>query len=1167
MDAENLFRLKHEFRSLANLEHENFVRFGELASEGSQLYFTMERVYGPDFLRYVRPHDVRANGSDTEIRAHGMPGVDEQRLRPALAQLVESLAALHEAGQIHRDVKPSNVLVTPEGRVVLLDFGVTTGFGTSEGIIGTPAYMAPEQILGEELTPATDWYAVGAMLYASLSGEVPFEGEVAEILQAKLDEDVRSKLGADTPDDLRLLCLALLERDASARPGIDEIRERLGLSRPVAQVREVFVGREQELRLLREGLARARTSTQSIVVCGEAGMGKSALVERFLSELRNEAIVLRGRCYEQESVPFGGVDSLVDALSEYLLGLSSSDVDRLLTGGVANVARVFPVLCRVRQVAAQRVDGPILNAATLRDQAFGELVRLVATLGRARMLVLFLDDLQWIDPDSLALIRQILQAKTLRCLFVSTMRTESAARPDLAALLDGFQRVEVSRLSSDESLDVCRALATLQGEMREAVLREAGGHPLFLAELLRSARAGKLEQHASARLQDVLWDRISERDVLERQFLEMAALAGTPTPYVVLAQAAGLDLGECATRLAGLRAAQLVRVSRVDEERCVEPYHDRVREAVMERLRDRGEAHVARLHRALGRALRAATPEPKLASRIFTIVQHLNVARGQVELDGEKRELAELNLAASRQAYLATAFERAREYACIGLEQLGTDGWSRAYPLCRDLHLVRMEAECVEGHRDAARASFDAARVRMQDPEEKAGLYASWIGFETTSGRFFQALDAGREVLQELGAKLPAPARKIDILAEYAKARWAQRGRSADALASLPESHDPVMQGVLQILSALSPPAYFVEPDLLPWLMLRMARMTFKAGVSRWSSTGMVGYGMVLSGAFGKYEEGAAFGRLGMMLADRFENPRMRPEAYFVNGNFLLPWVRPYREAFECLQRAFELAGKYGVTKDEMYAGVQQTSLLYLQGADLRAVKERGAWGREMALQRSSEHLASLADLLMRYAHSLRGEAPGMDDPSLARSPQAEFVRHLVRADLAYLAGDLEGAEQDLSRASKLQETVFSMAYLVDLRLLDVMVAARRCDDASIVERSRRMATIGLNVRALAGWAKSCPANFEPHALLARAELLRVSGRGRAAAAAYDDAAAAARASGSAKREALAYELAMKHSHARGDQAGASRYRTLAVAAYRRWGATTKAQALDAGRA
>jgi predicted ATPase len=1160
MDAENVFRLKHEFRSLANLEHDTFVHLGELANTGDRLHFTMERVYGTDFLAYVRPRSPRPGAPS----GAGAPTFDEDRLRHALAQLVEGLAALHEAGQIHRDVKPPNVLVTHEGRVVLLDFGMTRGFGTSEGFLGTPLYMAPEQISEGELTPATDWYAVGTMLYEALAGEHPFHGRTALVMQAKVLAEGAPSRAIPGPDNLRSLCVALLRREPEARPGIDEIRARLGLARPAGSMREVFVGRERELALLREALVGSRASTRSVVVCGEAGMGKSALAGRFLSELGNDAVVLRGRCYEQETVPFGGVDGLIDALSEYLLALPDDAVDRLVAGGVSNAARVFPVLRRVPLVDAQHSDGPVLNAANLRDLAFGEIVSMVAALGRSGTLVLFLDDLQWLDEGSLTLVRRLLQSTSTHHLFVATLRAGIAVSPDLAALVDGLQRIDVSRLSNDESRDMCRALETLEGDACEAVLREAGGHPLFLAELLRSARAGKLEQHASARLEEVLWERVSERDPVERRFLEMTALAGAPMPYTVVARAAGLDLGECSTRLARLRAAQLVRVSRVDDERCVEPYHDRVREAVMEHLRRPAGAPVEGLHLSLGRALLEATSESKLASRVFAIVQHLNLGRRRMESEHERRKLAELNLAASRQAFLTTAFERAREYARIGLEAAGPDGWSRHYALCRDLHLVLMEAEYVEGHREPARAVFVAAKARLKDPEEMASLYASWIAFEATSGHFQGALRAGREVLAQHGTRLPVRTTKVHVLAEYARARWAQRGRSAETLESLPIARDPSRQAVVRVLTALVAPAYFAEGDLVPWLMLRMARTSMETGMSEWSSTAIAGYGMVLSDAFGKRAEGAAFGRLAVALADRFENPCLQAEAHYLNGALLMPWVQTFRAAIESLRRAFHVASKHGGTKDQIYAGSLEVSLLFSESADLRETQERAEWQREFALQRQSNHIGSQSDFVARHAASLRGEAHGLDDPGLQRMPETDFVYRFTRADLAYLAGDVAGAERHLIAAQREPDVMFSHPRVVDVCLLEVLIGARRCDGARAFERARRIAEIVLRSRRLDSWAASCPANFEAHALLARAELSRVLGRDRAAAALYDRAAISARAHGSAKREGLACELAMRHARARGDRACEAAYCALAIAAYRSWGATVKVRTLEA---
>ena len=309
-----LYYLKREFRSLADISHPNLARLYELFSVAGRWFFTMEFVDGVDFLSFVRcaprplgPAGTTSPNEATDLRTWGTAAPDQgtcegrsegtvsladtsafpsqsqpaavlsaeqlARLCAALRQLAEGVTALHRAGKLHRDIKPSNVLVTPEGRVVLLDFGLSMELDettTGQYVVGTAAYMSPEQGVAGPLSPSSDWYSVGVMLYEALTGGLPFQGQSLQVLLRKRETDppAPAELWAGVPGDLNALCMAVLQRHPAARPSEDEILRRLGDAGVDSTTKEVarrtpFVGREAEIRTLRDSLAAVRRGARN----------------------------------------------------------------------------------------------------------------------------------------------------------------------------------------------------------------------------------------------------------------------------------------------------------------------------------------------------------------------------------------------------------------------------------------------------------------------------------------------------------------------------------------------------------------------------------------------------------------------------------------------------------------------------------------------------------------------------------------------------------------------------------------------------------------------------------------------------------------------------------------------------------------------------------------
>ena len=477
--------------------------------------------------------------------------------------------------RLHRDIKPPNVMVTRSGRVVLLDFGLSKELNeradpeTTDGhIVGTVTYMAPEQAAGCPVTAAADWYAVGVMLYRTLTGRLPHAGKVIDILMEKqrTDPPRPAELCDDVPEDLDRLCMDLLRRDPDERPPGSEILCRLGgvaadSSRQAAAQRRTFVGRETQLAALRAAFADlCKGKTVSVFVHGRSGAGKSSLIERFLEGVteRGEAVILAGRCYEQESVAYKAVDTLIDSLSRYLRRLPRSEADALMPRDVATLAQVFPVSRRVESVAeAPRRAHAIPDQLELRRRAFAALRELFSRVGDRRPLVLAIDDLQWGDLDTRNCCRNCCARQIHRCsswlarIGANTRRSAHSwaccCNPRAMGLSP--REIALEPLTPAEARELALRLIGQDDPaavmLAETIVRESRGSPYFVYELVEFLREGGDLAEGSTASSDISLDNVLARRIRRladeaNQLLEVVALAGQPLRQAVACKAAGL---------------------------------------------------------------------------------------------------------------------------------------------------------------------------------------------------------------------------------------------------------------------------------------------------------------------------------------------------------------------------------------------------------------------------------------------------------------------------------------------------------------------------------------------------------------------------------------------------------------------------------------------------
>ncbi len=840
-----LYRFKREFRALADLSHPNLVTLHELYTVGDEWMFTMELVLGVGFHEWVRPrpaatlaatsgrglaYDETGPARPSGVSPLELGPLDVPRLREAMFQLADGLTALHGAGKLHRDVKPTNVLVERDGRLVVLDFGLVADVDSfhvdrthERAAVGTPAYMSPEQAADRPLTDASDWYSVGVMLYEALTARRPFEGSADAMLNRKQHADPPPpiKVAPGVPADLSALCMHLMQRDPMARPSGLAVLAALGRAPTAATTRILsqaahspFVGRAPQLTALRRAFADARHGCVATLVTGASGMGKTALVRAFLDELSvdGETVILEGRCYEREAVPFKALDGVIDGLTAYLVRLPRSDLDQLVPRDVAALVRLFPVIRRVPGLTGHGLPGQLPgDVVELRRRAFGALRTLLAEIAERHPVVIFIDDLQWGDADSASALAGLLQgADAPNLLVVASHRDADAdAAGEAASSLDRLRALEadVREIGVGKLPEVdARALWSALGRASDdAAVADAAGNPLLLAEIAQAHANGS--EHVKS-VDAAVRVRLGRLDADARALMHVVAVASRPLSATLLATAAGLIDADDA--LAALRSDRMVRLRGDTDHPVVEPFHDRIREAVVAGM-DRDE--VRHTHASIARALAAEdTGDREL------MVEHWMGA-------GEGGRASEYAVRAARDAEHRLAFHRAAELYALALMHGDLPLDVRVDVITRRADTLVAAGRLVE----AAVEYGSAASLALG--REKQTLRRKSVEQLLRAGHLERGLAAAEQLLQTIGCTLPHSWRRtlLALLVERARIRL----RGLDYVARAEADVEPERLDRLDVLWSVSSGFTFVNPVLGRVLQARLLRAALDAGEPR----------------------------------------------------------------------------------------------------------------------------------------------------------------------------------------------------------------------------------------------------------------------------------------------------------------------------------------------
>ncbi|MBL0171169.1 MAG: AAA family ATPase [Gemmatimonadaceae bacterium] len=869
--------------------------------------------------------------------------------RPDLLEVLEIGAGLatvmgqvHARRIIHKNLSPHSVWYDQSrSEIRLTDFSIAgriadDGYqiplaGHIEGLL---THIAPEQTgrLVRVVDHRADHYAIGIILYQLLTGRLPFSSvDPLQIVHAhlariptaphELDAAIPAavsgivmKLLAKAPDEryqsaygLRadLLSCAVQLR-ASAR--VEAFLLGTHDSFETFQISQRLYGRDAAHAALFEAFARtAKGATQLVLVRGAPGAGKSVLV----NELQKTILGANGHYVSgkfdqyRNDVPYAGIVRALRDLVGQILSRSDHELaawrEKLLAAIGSRGQVLVDVIPALELITGPCPPVPSLPVEEDRNRfnfVFRDFTRALADA--AHPLVLFLDDLQWVDAGSLSLLQLLLTDPATQHLLVVGAYRDGEVQPGsrLLGTLDALesdnvhvQRIDLPPLAVEHVQglvqDTLRCGESAAHALAELVHKKTEGNPFFVSQFLQflydegllafDREFGRwtwdLERIESEGITDDVVDlmttRITRLSEEGQRTLKLAAFLGNEftlrTIATVCERTSADVLQELrSARREGLLVARADRAGAADlrphtgEGNTFRFLHDRVQQAAYALT---PQAERAAIHVQIGRLLQAAMSAEELALAPFEVVNNLN--RGIDLLTGadERRQLAELNRRAARRAQSTTAYDAALTYLNTGLSLLGDDCWERDYDLAYDLYSRRLQVDFVTGAFDAADRTFAVLRAKVTDPIDRAYVATQKIIIDTASDRADAAIALGLAALRELGVRIPAKANAVHVIVELVKNRLMMLRRRPTHLVNLPEMSDRRLQAVLQILKVISVAAYIQNPYLMALIAAKITNMSIRFGNGPASPQGYVLHGLVIGSLTGDYQAGYDFGQ------------------------------------------------------------------------------------------------------------------------------------------------------------------------------------------------------------------------------------------------------------------------------------------------------------------
>ena len=980
------------------------------------------------------------------------------------------------------------------------------------------------------------------------------------------------------------------------------------------QLPQKLYGREKELGLLMEAFDRVSEGhLETILVGGYSGTGKSALVH----ETHRPITAKRGYFIEgkfdqfQRSVPylafiqaFTGFVSILLTENKARLEPIKKEIKNLIGDEGKVLTELIPNL---ELLIGPQPDIPKLGGLESQNRLnylFSSFIK--AITGPEHPIVLFMDDMQWADSASLSLLNVLMSNNELNhllCICAYRDNEVSPAHPFITTVDDlrkkdaGISEINIGNLDGSDVQQLIADATHLPlkktSSLANLVYEKTHGNAFFVTQFLKNLAEESLlsfdhtkrewhwddeqirERNITDNVVELLADKITFLPKETQEILKIAACIGNQFDTETLAACHspeknadslsddGKDpvLDALQAALAGGYITPMGNRYRF--------IHDRIQQAVYSLIPvDKTSA----VHYRIGSLLLEKASKEQLENQLFSIVNQLNQGLELIPTEEKKERLAALNLRAGIKARESSAFQPALAYFETGIGLLKDDHWESQYELSLGLFTEAAETAYNMGEFGPMEEKLNTVLENRKELMDVVRPYAIRINALKAQNKLQEAIDTGLEVLEQLGEKFPKKGPLPFVMVDLIRTKIKLMGKDEEAISNLPEMTNSHKAAALRILNDIASPVYWARPEILPFIIFRMVRLSLKYGVTEISAFGFATYGLLMCGVLGDMSTGYRFGQIGLALLERFEAKMWLSQIYTPIYALINHWSEHVHKSLDPFLYSYKVGFETGAIE---YACINVNiycNHIYLGGKPLKeSEREMKMFSKEM-LKYKQETNYNYNEVYRQAALNLLGKSDNptvlsgeaYDEEEMApihkerKDRAGTFLIHQNNMMLKYLFHQYDEALEHAVLTRPLLDAVlakYDVAIFWFYEGLVNMAAARvksGRESDSMLRRAKK------NISQFKKWAKYCPVNHQHKLDLLMAEMAWCKGNEEKARKHFDLAIKGAEKGEFLNEEALSLERAGLYYLVTGQEFIAENYLRKAYQIYKEWGAAAK---------